>query len=82
LPPELSTEIFRLCVGPNDTPPSEQYAPLMCLNVCRGWSDIAHGTAHLWTEITIYPGRDWRLREPMAEVWFARSGSLPVSLTV
>ncbi|KAJ7177542.1 hypothetical protein C8R43DRAFT_865655, partial [Mycena crocata] len=82
LPPEISGEIFRLCVAPTDTPPSERYAPLMCLNVCRAWSDIAHTTPHLWTEITICPGRDWRLKEPMAEAWFARSGSLPVSLTV
>ncbi|KAJ7076514.1 hypothetical protein C8R43DRAFT_859382, partial [Mycena crocata] len=82
LPPEISGEIFRLCVAPTDTPPSGRYAPLMCLNVCRAWSDIAHTTPHLWTEITVSPGRDWRLKEPMAEAWFARSGSLPVSLTV
>ncbi|KAJ7174056.1 hypothetical protein C8R43DRAFT_873400, partial [Mycena crocata] len=47
LPLEISSEIFMLCL-PRNPLPNKKYAPLIFLNICHAWSDIALSTPLLW----------------------------------
>ncbi|KAJ6463988.1 hypothetical protein C8R45DRAFT_840871, partial [Mycena sanguinolenta] len=48
LPLELSSEIFLQCLptSPSTCEPSE--APMLLMNVCRAWTEVALATPELW----------------------------------
>ncbi|KAJ7678779.1 hypothetical protein B0H17DRAFT_1206552 [Mycena rosella] len=79
LPVEISSEIFVQCL-PSDQPPDARYAPLLFLNVCNTWKDIALATAGLWTSIRID-----RLKfdlESLLDAWLKCAGSRAVSISL
>ncbi|KAJ7472216.1 hypothetical protein FB451DRAFT_1036966, partial [Mycena latifolia] len=50
LPVEPSSEIFIQCV-PSRSAPDARDAPLLLLNICKAWTDIALSTPALWATI-------------------------------
>ncbi|KAJ7657468.1 hypothetical protein B0H17DRAFT_1185780 [Mycena rosella] len=79
LPVEISSEIFVQCLHSNQ-PPDTRYAPLLFLNVCNTWTDIALATAGLWTSIRID-----RLKFDLAsllDAWLKRAGSRAASISL
>ncbi|KAJ7453639.1 hypothetical protein B0H11DRAFT_1740939, partial [Mycena galericulata] len=47
LPLEISSEIFIQCLRPFPVPRA-RHAPMLFLNVCNAWTDIALSTPALW----------------------------------
>ncbi|KAJ7934670.1 hypothetical protein B0H13DRAFT_1482313, partial [Mycena leptocephala] len=47
LPLELSSDIFQRCL-PMSSYPDPHYAPMLFLNVCHSWTEIALSTPSLW----------------------------------
>ncbi|KAJ6544583.1 hypothetical protein DFH09DRAFT_1282291 [Mycena vulgaris] len=66
LPLEISSDIFD--------------APLIFLNICHSWSDIALSTPLLWTNIVIWHPHPPKL-DKLLEVWLDRGRGLPLSLS-
>ncbi|KAJ7788284.1 hypothetical protein B0H14DRAFT_2949431, partial [Mycena olivaceomarginata] len=82
LPLELSSDIFQRCL-PMSSYPDPHYAPMLFLNVCHSWTEIALSTPSLWTAIDIEcpreKGDDF---STLLELWFARARTNPLSITV
>ncbi|KAJ7174044.1 hypothetical protein C8R43DRAFT_976983 [Mycena crocata] len=80
LPLELSSDIFLRCIA--DFPvPSADAAPLVFLNVCRAWRDIALSTPALWTAIRVQFPRHPDFRE-LLDLWFSRARFSSLSLSL
>ncbi|KAJ6453154.1 hypothetical protein C8R45DRAFT_847260, partial [Mycena sanguinolenta] len=47
LPFDISSDIFALCLPDAPRPHSDE-APIIFLNICRIWRDIATSTSSLW----------------------------------
>ncbi|KAJ6510385.1 hypothetical protein C8R45DRAFT_813932 [Mycena sanguinolenta] len=86
VPPEIMQEIFVFCL-PDDSEgplvPDRKVAPLLLLNVCRKWREIALSAPRLWASIRV------NLRSecfdnslPLLECWLARARSVPLSVAV
>jgi len=75
LPLELSSEIFVCCL-PSRPEPGPHCAPVLLLNICHAWTDIALSIPALWAAIQITlpyaPG--------FVPPWLQRAGSHPLSL--
>ncbi|KAF7336746.1 F-box domain-containing protein [Mycena venus] len=79
LPLEISSEIFLLCLpsgGPKPEPPA---APILLLNVCNAWTEIALSSPELWAAI--------RLDGPSQAVevlqrWLQRARHSPLSISL
>ncbi|KAJ7755789.1 hypothetical protein B0H16DRAFT_1886102 [Mycena metata] len=94
LPPEITSNIFLRCLlpppelsSPYKAHPSTSMAPLLFLQVCRRWRDIALSTPHLWADLHL------NLEEMRFEIyefdverhimdWFGRTGACPLSFSV
>ncbi|KAJ7187147.1 hypothetical protein C8R46DRAFT_1274308 [Mycena filopes] len=76
LPPEIASEIFIQCL-PDRRKPAAGEAPMLLLQVCNGWSDIAISTAALWSTIQITLPRVEILR-----LWLERARSQALSITL
>ncbi|KAF8506356.1 hypothetical protein BU17DRAFT_100806 [Hysterangium stoloniferum] len=82
-PPEVLGQIFLHCI-----PSSEKElrgisfidAPLLLLQVCRSWRQIALETPNIWTSLDFtYPFRlDGR---SIFQLWLSKAGALPVRIT-
>ncbi|KAJ7745203.1 hypothetical protein DFH07DRAFT_702208, partial [Mycena maculata] len=49
LPAEISSDIMLCCLPTGTIPyPDPQAAPMIFLNICRSWSNIALSTPALW----------------------------------
>ncbi|KAJ7115345.1 hypothetical protein C8R44DRAFT_539681, partial [Mycena epipterygia] len=49
VPYELIARIFLLCLPPDGrVKPSPRAAPLLLVQICRNWRQIALGTKQLW----------------------------------
>ncbi|KAJ6494161.1 hypothetical protein DFH09DRAFT_883693, partial [Mycena vulgaris] len=79
LPLEISSDIFVRCVRQYPLPDAED-APLIFLNICHSWSDIALSTPLLWTNIVIWHPHPPKL-DKLLEVWLDRGRGLPLSLS-
>ncbi|KAJ7865768.1 hypothetical protein B0H14DRAFT_2347790, partial [Mycena olivaceomarginata] len=82
LPLEVSSDIFQRCLQMSSYP-DPRYAPMLFLNVCHTWADIALSTPSLWADIDIEcpleKGDDF---SSLLELWFARAQNHPLSITV
>ncbi|KAF8201366.1 hypothetical protein K438DRAFT_1717105 [Mycena galopus ATCC 62051] len=77
LPLEISSEIFVQCLPPGHLKLNAHSAraPMLLLNVCSTWSDIALSTPALWTAIHLgFP------RVQMLELWFQRARHHPLAV--
>ncbi|KAJ4476583.1 hypothetical protein J3R30DRAFT_305195 [Lentinula aciculospora] len=90
LPAETLAEIFVHCLPTERFPTrSLEEAPLLLTRVCRGWRDIAISFPPLWNSLHVHiPSRlaldneDLALRQRRVCEWIARSGALPLSLSL
>ncbi|KAJ7748778.1 hypothetical protein DFH07DRAFT_829727 [Mycena maculata] len=58
LPPEISSEIFIQSLPPSPQPGARR-APILFLNICNKWTDIALSTPALWAAIrVVFPRAD------------------------
>ncbi|KAJ6577777.1 hypothetical protein B0H19DRAFT_985394, partial [Mycena capillaripes] len=62
LPLELSSDIFLQCL-PETPMPDACVAPMLLLNVCNMWSDIALSTPALWATISLNSPADIQIWE-------------------
>ncbi|KAJ7649948.1 hypothetical protein FB45DRAFT_6032 [Roridomyces roridus] len=80
LPLEISSDIFLRCLPPRSGYPEEyprpktHLAPLLFLNVCHHWTNIALSTPALWASIGIaFPCTS--AFKNLLETWLRRAGS-------
>ncbi|KAJ7176016.1 hypothetical protein C8R46DRAFT_1080419 [Mycena filopes] len=69
LPTEISSEIFRYCLPIS---PRAATAPMLLLQICSSWADIALSTPALWS--TIHVGGS---RVELLQLWLERAQSYP-----
>ncbi|KAJ7504000.1 hypothetical protein B0H11DRAFT_2222095 [Mycena galericulata] len=82
LPLELSVDIFMRCL-PDSFYPDKRYAPMLLLNVCRSWTNIALSTPSLWAAIDIECPRENEAEfSKLMDLWFARSRTRPLSVSL
>ncbi|KAJ7457333.1 hypothetical protein FB451DRAFT_593093 [Mycena latifolia] len=79
LPVELSSEIFIQCL-PFRPAPDAQDAPLLLLNICKAWTDIALSTPALWA--TIHADKPLSALESILDAWLERAGSRALSISL
>ncbi|KAJ7176004.1 hypothetical protein C8R46DRAFT_77019 [Mycena filopes] len=69
LPTEISSEIFRYCLPIS---PCAATAPMLLLQICSSWADIALSTPALWS--TIHVGGS---RVEFLQLWLERAQNYP-----
>ncbi|KAJ6523335.1 hypothetical protein B0H19DRAFT_1201881 [Mycena capillaripes] len=75
LPLEISSEIFLQCLS--ESRPDAGDAPLLLLNVCNSWTDIAVSIPALWASIHLeFPGVE------VLEIWLRRARNYPLSVSL
>ncbi|KAJ6525077.1 hypothetical protein DFH09DRAFT_1416820, partial [Mycena vulgaris] len=80
LPLEISSTILTLCL-PSLSRPSALLAPLLFLNVCNAWTDIAVSTRALWAAIHIEFPRADGFSEFLG-TWLTRARNHPLSISL
>ncbi|KAJ7792857.1 hypothetical protein B0H14DRAFT_3159926 [Mycena olivaceomarginata] len=74
---ELSSKIFLECLPPYHPYPYADDAPMLLLNVCNAWTDIALSSPALWAAIHMEsPGVE------LLEVWLQRARHCNLSVTL
>ncbi|KAJ7174070.1 hypothetical protein C8R43DRAFT_1205119 [Mycena crocata] len=81
VPLEISSDIFLRCLPQEDPIPNKNTAPLVFLNVCHLWTNIALATPSLWDNMDIRDRRRAGFPQLM-EKWFLRSGSRPLTVAL
>ncbi|KAK7048953.1 F-box domain-containing protein, partial [Favolaschia claudopus] len=85
LPPELRVDIFLLCMPESgDSKPDPNAPPMVFLNVCRLWRDIALAIPKLWARLRIdsLPCSDKFGPGELCNTWIQRACGIPLSLTL
>ncbi|KAJ7157209.1 hypothetical protein C8R46DRAFT_1113791 [Mycena filopes] len=97
LPPEITAEIFLRCLPHARAPsvesgferirPNPQRAPLLLLQVCGTWREIALSTPRLWDCLYLYDstfeeGYSLNAVTKVITDWFGRAGSSPLTLSL
>ncbi|KAK7028635.1 hypothetical protein R3P38DRAFT_2937600 [Favolaschia claudopus] len=83
LPLELSSEIFIHCIPPYGADYARPSYPLLLLNICSLWTQIALATPKLWANLYLripIPSMITPDFIPHLTRWLARSGSFPLLL--
>ncbi|KAJ7250296.1 hypothetical protein C8J57DRAFT_1017069, partial [Mycena rebaudengoi] len=92
LPAEITSEIFIRCLPPIPSgprtrlpkKPSRHNAPLLLLEICRRWREIAMATRRLWEsfELTDYYSFSPNLKMPLEKLsnWLTHASSAPLSI--
>ncbi|KAJ7509563.1 hypothetical protein B0H11DRAFT_1252325 [Mycena galericulata] len=80
LPLELSSEIFVRCLPPFPEP-GVQHFPMLFLNICNTWADIALSIPALWAAIRIASPRAEEFPELLA-TWLQRARNRPLSVSL
>ncbi|KAJ7072147.1 hypothetical protein C8F01DRAFT_231748 [Mycena amicta] len=94
MPRDVWEEIFIHCLpsspdsdvasyNQKSTIPSTRTAPLVLLQVCRAWRDVALSLPYLWTSLSVVVGGGQAF-PPLstASNWLARTGDLPLQLSL
>ncbi|KAJ7646039.1 hypothetical protein DFH06DRAFT_1300825 [Mycena polygramma] len=79
LPVEISSEIFLQSLPPVPEPGAPQ--PLLFLNICHTWTDIALSTPHLWTGIHITSPCADGVKDGLS-IWLRRAHNHPLSISL
>ncbi|KAJ7666933.1 hypothetical protein DFH06DRAFT_1040463 [Mycena polygramma] len=80
LPLEISSEIFLHSL-PSFPEPGNEHVPMLFLNICHAWADIALSTPELWSGIQItFPCT--ATYEDGAEAWLRRACNRPLSISL
>ncbi|KAJ6523340.1 hypothetical protein B0H19DRAFT_1201888 [Mycena capillaripes] len=71
----ISSKIFLHCFPPHEA--DAQASPMLFMNVCNAWSDIALSTPELWAAIDLdFPSVQ------ILETWLQRAGNYPLSVNL
>ncbi|KAJ7605417.1 hypothetical protein FB45DRAFT_1042382 [Roridomyces roridus] len=88
LPLEVSSEIFLQCLPPQSKAcpleyarPQARLAPLLLLNICNTWTNIALSTPALWALIGIGFPRPTGFQD-LLERWLRRAGSRRLQISI
>ncbi|KAJ6558195.1 hypothetical protein B0H19DRAFT_1150331 [Mycena capillaripes] len=80
LPLELLSDILLECLPPLPEPRVDHF-PMLLLNVCSTWTDIALSIPHIWTAIKItFPGAG--NFKGGVRAWLQRARDLPLSISL
>ncbi|KAJ7474722.1 hypothetical protein FB451DRAFT_1246432 [Mycena latifolia] len=86
IPTELTAKIFVDCLPDHGRVwPSAEMAPLLLVQVCRSWREIALGTGDLWKSADVSFESNSRPYTNVCRIlsrWFPRAVGRPLSLTV
>ncbi|KAJ7896404.1 hypothetical protein B0H14DRAFT_501222 [Mycena olivaceomarginata] len=84
LPLEISSEIFRQSLAPfPDVGPL--HTPMLLLNICNTWTDIALSTPSLWAAIhIIFPSglSSTQGLKTLVRIWLQRAHNRPLSISL
>ncbi|KAJ7915577.1 hypothetical protein B0H13DRAFT_2453881 [Mycena leptocephala] len=80
LPLEISSEIFLLCL-PLQPMPGADDAPMLLLNICNAWTDIALSTPALWAAIHINFPHGEGFKEVIT-IWLQRARNRPLTISL
>ncbi|KAJ7453659.1 hypothetical protein B0H11DRAFT_271633 [Mycena galericulata] len=80
LPLELSSKIFLLCLHPLPEPRAH-HIPMLLLNICTAWTDVALSTPALWADIRLVFPRAKGFRQLLG-IWLQRGLNLPSSISL
>ncbi|KAJ7506865.1 hypothetical protein B0H11DRAFT_245486 [Mycena galericulata] len=80
LPLEISSDILLRCL-PTITMADPHDAPMIFLNVCRAWSNIALATPSLWATMRVKTATSGDFGRLMG-LWLARAGTRPLTLSI
>ncbi|KAJ7774844.1 hypothetical protein B0H16DRAFT_1407893 [Mycena metata] len=76
LPLEISSEIFLQCLS-FSLEPKPLAAPMLLLNICNAWTNIALSTPALWTAISnSFPC------DELLQAWLQRARAYPLSVVI
>ncbi|KAJ7682419.1 hypothetical protein DFH06DRAFT_1464141 [Mycena polygramma] len=79
LPLEISSEIFLQTLPSIPKRPGARKGPMLLLNICNAWTDIALSTHDLWAAIRV--ACPWRKGfEEGSRTWLQRAGNRPLSV--
>ena len=79
LPSEILTRIFALCLLEYETSSLDsRRAPLLLMQVCKGWRETALSTQNLWSSITLTASGC--SNASLAKLWLSRAMSLPLTV--
>ncbi|KAK7028358.1 F-box domain-containing protein [Favolaschia claudopus] len=79
LPLEISSEIFVHCVDKPAANPGALQVPLLLLNICHSWTNLALSTTNLWTTIDVtFPCS--RGLKRLLPIWFQRARNRKLSV--
>ncbi|KAJ7678787.1 hypothetical protein B0H17DRAFT_1235131 [Mycena rosella] len=82
LPPEISSEIFIQCLPSTSNPhPGARDIPMLFLNICNAWTDIALSTPALWEAIQIQFPRATGF-DQLLTTWLSRARNRSLSLSL
>ncbi|KAJ7471523.1 hypothetical protein B0H11DRAFT_2040334 [Mycena galericulata] len=79
LPLEISSKIFILCL-PLIPEPGASHIPMLFLNICNNWTDIALATPTLWKAIHVLFPRAKGFEKAL-EAWLHRACNQPLSIS-
>ncbi|KAJ7453657.1 hypothetical protein B0H11DRAFT_271519 [Mycena galericulata] len=82
LPLELSSKIFLLCLPPLPEPRAHQI-PMLLLNICTAWTDVALSTPALWADIrVVFPRANLKGFRELLAIWLQRAHNRPLSISL
>ncbi|KAJ7860518.1 hypothetical protein B0H13DRAFT_2073788 [Mycena leptocephala] len=80
LPLEISSEIFLRCLPATPAEVGARHVPMLLLNICNAWTDIALSTPSLWAAIRIvFPSPDGF--KELLPAWLHRAGNHLLSVS-
>ncbi|KAJ7045064.1 hypothetical protein C8F04DRAFT_522805 [Mycena alexandri] len=90
LPPEIVSNIFLQCLPPppvlsarhGKIGPNPTLAPLLLLQICRVWRQMALSTPHLWDSLHLRLEFLGPETQKVIVDWLGRAGSCPLTLTL
>ncbi|KAJ7449980.1 hypothetical protein B0H11DRAFT_2289356 [Mycena galericulata] len=80
LPLEISSEIFIQCL-PLLPEPGAHNIPMLLLNICNTWTDLALSTPALWDSIRVVSPRAEGFPE-LLRIWLQRACNRPLSVSL
>ncbi|KAJ7450024.1 hypothetical protein B0H11DRAFT_324527 [Mycena galericulata] len=80
LPLEIASEIFSQCI-PSRAMTGADHVPMLFLNVCNAWANIALSTPGLWARIHLDDEKCSDLPN-LLETWLQRAGNRAFSITL
>ncbi|KAJ7102794.1 hypothetical protein C8R44DRAFT_808554 [Mycena epipterygia] len=80
LPLEISSEIFIQCLSPYPEP-GASHIPMLLLNICNTWTDIALATPALWSSVHVEFPRVEGFDELLG-LWLKRARNRPLSISL